>query len=196
MVCIQSAFKWRGLVKIISVVQIVLAVAGLVLLFTAEFGNETFRFTHTNLYAGNTYYSYETLGEMYNLNAAMWSLTAGFIVLFVIIVLLGFRWGWLSSGQIAAKYAKLTIVLGLLVIVLSLVAAAVAFITRYDAWTASIPAGVVSVAKPGEVSWSLGTALTSFLVGGFLFIVIGFIGTRMTRTAQLPPPPPPPPPLS
>lgn len=188
----QFTFRWRGLAKILSVVQIVLAAAGLVLLFTAEFGNETFSFTHTDLYTGNTYHSYETIGEMYNLNAAMWSLTACFTVLFVFIALLGFRWGWLSSGRIAAKYAKLTMVLGLLVIVLSAIAAAVAFIMRYDAWTASIPAGVVSVAKPVGVSWSLGTALTSFLVGGVLFIVIGFIGTRIARIAQLPPPPPPP----
>ena len=182
----QSAFRSRDLVKIIAVVQILLALGGLLLLFETEFATYEVSYRHTDLYGDYVYHSYDTIRIWYNENAAMWLVTAGFIVLFVYIALFGFRLSKLSPGQSVAKYYKSTMVLGLLVIVLSAVAAAVAFITRADAVAVDgLPSGYK------DVSWSLGTALTSFLVGGFLFVVIGFIGPRITRLAQAPPPPPP-----
>jgi hypothetical protein len=118
-------------------------------------------------------------------------LTAGFTVLFSLIALFGLGWGWLSSNRTATKYSKLTMVFGILAIVLSAVSAAV--ITAQEASV------YPDAAAAGNVSWSLSTALTGFLIGGFLFIIIGFVGTRMRKTARLLPvptplPPPPPPP--
>jgi len=85
----------------------------------------------------------------------------------------------------------LTMVSGILAIALS--AVTVAVITAQEASV------YPDAAAAGNVSWSLSTALTGFLVGGFIFIVIGVFGTLATRTAQVPPappplPPPPPPP--
>jgi hypothetical protein len=174
--------------KIISFVQIVLALVGLGLLFGTPWAWYKVGPRPSGWY---NYYS-----VWYNApnNAAMWLLTAGFTVLFISVALFGLEWGWLSSDRTATKYAKLTMVFGLLVIVLSAVAVAV-----IAAQEASL---YPDAAAAGNVSWSLSTALTGFLVGGFLFLAIGFIGARMTRLAQvppsvsptLPPPPPPPPP--
>jgi len=184
---VQSVFRSRGLMRIISFAQIVLALVGLALLFETPWA-------YYRVYGQiGYYYGYRYYSVWYNApnNASMGSLTAGFTVLFIFIALFGLGWGWLSSNRTAPKYAKLTMVFGILAIVLSAVTAAV-----ISAQEASV---YPDAAAAGNVSWSLSTALTGFLVGGFLFLVIGFIGTRMTKFAEVPPPvppplPPPPPP--
>jgi len=183
---VQSVFRSRGLMKIMSFAQIVLAMVGLALLFGTPWAYYRV-YGQIGYYSGYRYYS-----VWYNApnNAGMGLLTAGFTIMFSLIALFGLGWGWLSSNRTATKYSKLTIVFGILAIVLSLVSAAV--ITAQEASV------YPDASAAGNVSWSLSTALTGFLIGGFLFIIIGFIGTRMRRTAQVPPaptplPPPPPP---
>jgi hypothetical protein len=154
-------------------------------LFLDEFAYYQVRYTWTDVY-GSTVHDYYTHSIMYNGNDAMIYLSIGFAVLFVFIGFFGFIHGWVPSGQTTVKYAKGTIVLGLLVVVLSIIAGLVISLT----WTSQVASGY----EP--YSWSLSTDFYSFLIGGFLFVLIGFIGTRRTRLAQVPPPPPllPPPP--
>jgi hypothetical protein len=176
---VQSVFRSRGLMRIISFAQIVLALVGLALLFGTPWA-------YYRVYGQiGYYYGYRYYSVWYNApnNAAMGLLTAGFTVLFIFVALFGLGWGWLPSKQTAKKFAKLTIVFGFLVIVLSGCAAAVIAVQE----TSLYP-------DASSRAWWLSTALTSFLVGGFLFMVIGFIGARMTRAAHVPPAPPPTPP--
>jgi glucan phosphoethanolaminetransferase (alkaline phosphatase superfamily) len=171
----------------ISFIQVILAFVGLALLFGTPWA-------YYQVYGQiGYYYGYRYYSVWYNApsNAAMGLLTVGFAVLLIFVALFGLGWGWLSSSRAAEKYAKLTMVFGLLVIVLSAVAAAVVTAQEKSLYP-DVPAS--------NVSWSLSTALTGFLIGGLLFMAIGFIGTLMTKPAQVPPsipsplPPPPPPP--
>jgi len=162
----QSTFKLTGLIKITSLVQILLALVGIYLLFDSQWG----WYQMFNSYSSR--YRYYTVWYNAPNNAAMWSLTAGFLVLFLAIAFFGLQWGWLSPGQTAIKYAKLTIVLGLLVLALSAVAAGVIMVQRSSLYP-----------DAGNVSWGLSTALNSFLIGSVLFIIIGFIGTLVLRQA-------------
>jgi len=184
---LQPGLSSRSLVKILSGVQIILALVGLVLLFTAEFATYQDRYNWTS-WTGETVHDTYTHSIMYNANGAMGALAAGFVVLFVFIGLSGFVRIRASSARIAAKYGRWTMILGLLVIVFSIIAGVVVSLT----WASEVGSGYEPYA------WWLGTDFYSFLIGGFLFMVIGFIGIRMTRVAQepfpLPPPPPPPPP--
>jgi len=168
--------------RIISFVQVILALVALALLFGTPWAYYRV-YGQIGYYNGYRYYS-----VWYNApdNAAMGLLTAGFTVLFIFVALFGLGWGWLSSNRTVTKSAKLTMIFGILVIVLSAVAAAV-----ISAQEASV---YPDAAAAGNVSWSLSTALTGFLIGGFLFMVIGFTATRITKLAQVPPPLPPPPP--
>jgi hypothetical protein len=174
---VQSVFRSRGLMRIISFAQIVLALVGLGLLFDTPWA-------WYRIYSSyrDSYYYYSVWYNAPN-NAAMGLLTAGFTVLFIFVALFGLGWGWLPSKQTAKKFEKLTIVFGFLVIVFSGCAAAVIAVQE----TSLYP-------DASSRAWWLSTALTSFLVGGFLFMVIGFIGARMTRAAHVPPAPPPTPP--
>jgi len=178
---VQSVFTSRGLIRIVSLVQAVLALVGLALLFGTPWAYYQV-YGQIGYYNGYRYYSVWFNAPA---NAGMGLLTAGFTVLFIFVALFGMGWGWLSNRS-ATKYAKLTMIFGIVVIVLSALAAVV--ITAQEASV------YPDAAAAGNVSWSLSTALTGFLIGGILFIIIGFIGTRMTRLAQVPPPPPPLPP--
>ena len=187
------------MVKTIAVIQIFLAIVGLVLLFSTEFGTLNVRFPHTDLYTGENYYSYESYNMMFNTNAEMGLLAFCFLVLFVLVAFFGFRWVQLSSSQIAKKYAKRTIILAVVLIVFTFIAAAVAYATRADARLALLPPGVYAPATYDEMGYSVGTAPIAFLVFSFLFVAFGLIEIRMTKLGQTvppPPPPPPPPPLA
>ncbi len=161
-----------GLRKVISLVQIVLALVGLYLLFGSAWA----------WYNAPGYpLGYRTFYVWYNApsTASMGLLTAGFTVLLFCVALFGLMWGWLSSNQNARKYSKLTIIFGFLLILLSAVAVGVVVMQR----TSQFPDACPTLAAC-NVPWGLSTALTGFLIGGFLFVVIGFIGTRITRLSQ------------
>jgi hypothetical protein len=176
--CVYRASSSMNLVKIIAIVQIALAVVGIVLVFTTEFADY---YVRRLWYYSDSYpnYYYRTYGIWYNEDSSTWGLTSCYVVIFVATAIAGFMWGWMSSGQTAVKYAKLTLYLGIVELV------------------SAILGGVLVASIAGSydpLSWWFGTASYSVLVGGILFIIIGFIAMRMLKPTTLPPPPPPPPP--
>jgi hypothetical protein len=146
------------MVRMISVVQIVLSLVGLLLLFTEPFATY-------DAYHGS-WYNY---GIWYNSDVVTYSLTGISVVLLGLIAYCGYMRGWAPSAGIAGKYAKLTITLGLVLIVFSIVIAAVSY--------------VLALADNAG-AYYFGTVPIAFLIGGVLFMLIGFVRPATMTPSQ------------
>jgi hypothetical protein len=176
--------KFTNLIKAMSVLQIFLVLGCLGLLFSSEFATLKDYYAWTDVY-GETNYNHDWITLNYSNNIVLSVLAPVFAILFVLIAGFGITGVWRPSGQTGARMSKITGVLGILLIMLTVIAAIGVSLT----WGSDVAPGT----KPD--SWWLGTSFYGFLVFGFIFAIIGFAKTRMTRFRQdLPPPPPPPPP--
>ncbi len=137
------------MVRTISAVQIILTLVGLLLLFTTPFATY-------DAYHGS-WYNY---GIWYSDSLVTWSLTGISVVLLLLIAYSGFKRGWSPSAGVRARYAKLTITLGLVLIVFSIVVAGVSY--------------VLALADSAG-AYYFGTVPIAFLIGGVLFMLIGFV---------------------
>jgi hypothetical protein len=146
------------MVRTISAVQIILALVGLLLLFTTPFA--TYDAFH------GSWYNY---GIWYNSDAVTYSLTGISVVLLGLIAYCGYMRGWASSAEIAAKYAKLTITLGLILLLFSIVIGAVSY--------------VLALADSAG-AYYIGTVPIAFLIGGVLFMLIGFVRPAAAGPSQ------------
>lgn len=149
--------------QILSSIQILLALVLAILVLTTPF-------------AGFKFYGYGAFGIYANENTSTALLAFCITLTTLAIAYAGYMWGWKSSGQTAAKYAKITlslaalewvwVIFGYLVVSNDIVYHASYAFHGYSAW--------VDVASYGVV------------LGAILFTIIGVLANRMTRAAQFP----------
>jgi len=147
----ESPSSSSEMLRTISAVQIILALVGLLLLFTSPFASYDYPSGYSWVY---------NYGIWYSDNAVTWSLTGISVVLLGLIAYCGYMRGWAPSAEAGVKYTKLTINLGLILIIFSIVLGAVSY--------------VMAMAY-GGLAYYFGTVPIAFLIGGVLFILIGFV---------------------
>jgi len=143
----------------ISVVQIILALVGILLLFTTPLGAYDYPSGYSWVY---------NYGIWYNDNAVTLSLAGISVVLLGLIAYCGYMRGWAPSTEAGSKYAKLTITLGLILIIFSVVIGVAAY--------------VLSLVYEG-LAYYIGTVPIAFLIGGVLFMLIGFVRPPAAESA-------------
>ncbi|MGD0372050.1 MAG: SH3 domain-containing protein [Candidatus Dormibacteria bacterium] len=152
-----------GTARLVSSLQIGLALVLLILTFATPF-------------VWFEYYGYASFGIGFAENGTTVLLCVAIALTSLALGYCGFQWGWGPAGPAAARFARMTLVVGCWewVLVLSAILIMWNRITSYAVY-----------AWQGDY-WGVSTAAYALVVGVIVFPIIGVVGMRLTRSVGPP----------
>jgi hypothetical protein len=175
----QSILKPVNALTVLSIIQLVLALIGIVILFNTPFGGYELRIEHNTSTAGEYYSTYENRSFFVGYNSALQSAAIVIAVIYLVFAYVSlFRIlspnlvRFLPLNQELQKYARFTPLLGLSIIVLGFLAL----------WGVSQAYSEIASYSDVIRSWP-DVGVGSIFVGGVIVAVTGVLANRMSRSA-------------